>query len=271
MKPQRVSKDIKALLELSLQDDLIISQPLTEFLAGWNEDMSDNAIKQITKAMRTKQRDRSASWSASQIGKCKRRQELTFLGMPTGGTTDTHLQMIFLKGTWEHLRFQALLLTAKLLDTIELTVKKPSQRIRCSIDGAGTATVGRYEGREFGFEFKSRNDFQFSKQVMLGIDPQTEAQVDFMFWLSGFDLWVVMNENKNTQVMKEWVFTRNDERIRDIQATVRELNKAIDIQYLHPMIPECKKQLKNGEFYSCPFGGKGGACLASGNYPSSIR
>jgi len=138
------------------------------------------------------------------------------------------------------------------------------------MDGEGIALMGRYKGREFGFELKGRNDWQYSKQVMLGVDEATRSQVDFSFMLSGLDVWVVLNENKNNQQLKEWVFTRDDDRVNSMRKLVKELNRAIDTQRLHPMLPECQKQLRNGEFFQCPFGSKGGACLSSGNWPQRI-
>lgn len=269
MKPQRIGKNVKALLELSIRDDLIITPTLNEFLVMWDGDMSQKAVDAVSRAMRERQRDRSGAWSASAAGKCKRRQELTFLKMPVGGATDSHLQLIFDHGTWIHYKWQAMLLTGGFLDSIELKVRKPSQRIRCSMDGAGIAKSGRYKGREFGFELKSRNDWQFNKQTMLGIDDGTQAQVDFSFMMSGLDFWVVINENKNNQILKEWVFVRDDERVKEMRDQVKELNRAIDIQRLHPMLTECKKQLKNSEWTQCPFGGSGGSCIHSGNYPST--
>jgi hypothetical protein len=197
-----------------------------------------------------------------------RRQELAFLGMPTVGSNDPQLQLIFANGTWVHLRWQALLMTAKLLDNIEVLVKKPSQRARCSMDGMGIASRGRYKGAEFGFELKGRNEYQFGKQDATGVDDKTRKQVDFEFWLSGLDMFVIMNENKNNQLKKEWVFIRDESRVDDIKKEVKELNKAIDIQRLHPMLEECRQQTPNGEFFKCPFGGKGGPCLAAGKWPT---
>lgn len=270
MKPQRIGKDVKALLELSIRDDLIITPVLNEFVVKWDQNLADKAIRALNKNMRTKQRDRSASWSASGINKCMRRQEFAFLGMPTGGTTDAHLMMIFDHGTWIHRKWQAILMTAGILDSIELTVKRRSIRARCSMDGEGVAKIGRYQGNDFGFELKGRNDFQYNKQVLLGIDESTRAQVDFSFMLSGLDLWVVLNENKNNQQLKEWIFVRDDDRVKTMLAKVKELNQAIDKQRLHPMLPECTKQLKGGQFFQCPFGGKGGVCASSGNWPPTI-
>lgn len=269
-KPIRVSNNIKALLEMSLRDDLIITPLLSEFLNKWDGDMSEKAAKWLYKNMTMRSRNRAASWSASGAGKCLRRQELAFLGMPVIGSADAHLQMIFFNGTWLHHKWQAILLTAGLIDSIESTFKKRSTRTRCTMDGNGTAKMGRYEGREFGLELKGRNDFQYNKQTLLGIDDQTRAQVDFSFMMTGLDLWVVINEDKNNQQIKEWVFSRDDNRVNDMRLQVKDLNRAIDNQSLHPMIPECKLQTRNGEFFKCPFGGKGGACISSGKWPSRI-
>lgn len=270
MKPQRIGKDVKALLELSIRDDLIITPVLNEFVVKWDQNISEEAANALNKNVRTKQRDRSAAWSASGINKCMRRQELAFLGMPQGGTTDSHLMLIFDHGTWIHRKWQAILMTAGILDSVELTIKKRSIRARCSMDGEGVAKIGRYQGSDFGFELKGRNDFQYNKQVVLGIDEGTRAQVDFSFMLSGLDLWVVLNENKNNQQLKEWIFVRDTDRVKVMREKVKELNKAIDTQKLHPMLPECVKQLKGGEFYACPFGGPGGVCTSSGQWPLSI-
>jgi hypothetical protein len=138
------------------------------------------------------------------------------------------------------------------------------------MDGEGVAREGRYAGRDFGFELKGRNDYQWNKQTVLGVDPETRAQVDFEFLHCGFDLFVVMNENKNTQARKEWVFLRDDDRVKKMRVQLRELNRAIDIQRLHPMLPECVAQTKSGEFYKCPFGTPGGVCANSGRWPTGV-
>jgi hypothetical protein len=190
--------------------------------------------------------------------------------MPQVGSADARLQSIFLNGRWVHLKWQATLMEAGLLDNIEVTHVKPSMRARCSMDGMGTGLDGRYAGREFGFELKGRNDWAFNGQTIKGVDEQTRAQVDFEFMLSGLDMFVILNENKNNQSMKEWVFFRDDERIRDMRKQVKQLNKSIEIQRLHPKLEECKKELKDGEFFKCPYGTPGGVCSASGTWPRGI-
>jgi hypothetical protein len=197
-----------------------------------------------------------------------RRQEFQFLGMPVPGVYDPQQKRIFLNGTWMHLRNQAVLMAAGILDNIEITVKKPSQRARCTMDGMGVAKEGRYEGAHFGFEMKSRNENAYNWQLIRGVDEGTRKQVDFMFLLTGMDLFVVFNEQKNNQAVHEWVIVRDDDRVREVAKQIKEMNAAIDNQRLHPQLPECQKQLKTGEFYKCPYGGEGGVCATSGRWPN---
>jgi hypothetical protein len=236
----------------------------------WDETFDDRTTKTIARLMSEKKRVRSGSWSASGAGLCMRRQELQFLGMPVVGSIDAKLQRIFLNGTWMHLRYQGLLLTSGLVDAIEVVHRKPSQRARCSMDGMGTARTTRFSGQQFALELKSRNDFAFNNQVLKGVDEKTRKQVDFEFLLTGLEISVTLNENKNTQEIREWVHVRDPDRVRAMATQVKELNAAIDRQRLHPKLDECRKELKNGEFYKCPFGGPGGACANSGNWPSRV-
>jgi hypothetical protein len=184
MRP-KVSSNLKRILEVSVRDDLIVTHAFESFILNWDGNFDDRVVDRVAEVLRTPQRPRSGAWSASGAGKCMRRQEFAFLGMPQGMSTSSQLQGIFLNGRWVHLRWQAIGMQAGLLDNIEVTIKKPSMRARCSMDGMGTGTWGRYAGREFGFELKGRNDWVFNGQTKLGVDPETRAQVDFEFMLSG--------------------------------------------------------------------------------------
>lgn len=267
----RVSKDIKRLLENSLRDDLILTPHLETMLPDWDGYIAPKVAKRLAHIISVPPRDRSGSFSASQAGYCHRRQELAFLGLsPTVVGISPQLRQIFMNGTWVHLRWQATLMTLGLLDNIETTIKKSSLRARCSMDGIGTALAGRFLGREFGFELKGRNDFEFNKQMAKGPDEKTRKQVDFEFLLSGLELFVIMNENKNNQGWKEWVIHRDESRVAEAKKELDALNDDIDRMKLAPMLPECVKQDKDGEFFKCPFGGLGGACIASGSWPNKI-
>lgn len=265
-RPTKVSAPIKELLSESVKDDLIITHKYNEFITDWpSETYSRAAVLKMMKLMLTPQRDRKHSWSASGAGKPLRHQELQFLGIPPVGGYDPRLQRIFHNGTWAHMRMQATFLTAGLIDDIEVTNKVKSLRSRCSMDGYGVAKDGRYEGSPFGLEIKSRNEWAYNTQVIKGVDTDTRLQVDFMFMITGLDLFVVLNENKNNQDIKEWVYVRDSDRVKEIRKQVDELNRAIDIRRLHPVPDACKK--RNNE---CPWGGAKGVCGNIGRWPSKI-
>lgn len=266
-----VSKSVQELLNNSIREDLILTPHVEDFLSRWNGDIPRWVARRVLDVMGTPDRDRSGSWSGSMAGDCLRRQELQFIGVSSVGKADSRLQMIFLNGTFTHLRWQATLLTAGLLDGIEITHRKPSWNSRCTLDGIGKAISGRYGGREFGFELKSRNEWAFNSQTLKGVDQKTRKQVDFEFLITGLDLFVIMNENKNNQQPKEWVFARDEDRVRDMRKQVKDLNRAVDTHKLHPQLEECRKQLKSGEFYKCPFGGPGGPCAQAGSWPRRIK
>jgi hypothetical protein len=265
-----VSKSLKVMLENSVKEDLILTPVLDEFLVTWDGTVPEHIAQLMARLMSTKQRDRRYTWSASAAGHCLRRQEFAFLGMPQNGATDPRMQQIFRNGTWVHMRWQATLLTATLLDNVEVRIRNKKHRIICSMDGEGIAKVGRFKGREFGYELKGRNGFTYVQQLSGGADDKTRAQVDFEFLMSGHDLFVVMNENKNNQTWQEWVFVRDDDRVKAMANQIKGLNKAVDDKKLHPMLPECRDQVKNSEWDACPYGGRGGVCANAGMWPRGM-
>lgn len=269
-KPSKVSKTIAELLKEDARDDLIVTKPYNEFLSTWDENWSPRVVKRMTEVLSERKRDRRYSWSGSGAGRCKRRQEFAFMGMPVTPVYDPQLRRIFLNGTFVHLRNQAVKMEAEILDNIEVTIKHKKTRTRCTMDGMGVAKVGRYAGAEFGYELKSTNENSYNWQVIKGATDNTRSQVDFEFMLSGFDVFVIFNENKNNQGTQEWVIIRDEDRVKEMRKDVKELNAAIDNMKLHPKLPECQKKLKSGEWEKCPYGGDGGVCATAGNWPSKI-
>lgn len=267
-RPPKVGNTIKALLQASANNEKVITYELEKFFGSWNEVYSPKAVQRVSQLISTPPRVRSGSFSASSAGKCMRRQELAFLGAPAYAEIDSQLRAIFLTGTWTHLRWQAILLTAGILDAVEVTHRKPSLNVRCTLDGTGVVKSGRYQGRDFGFELKSRNSFTWDKQVQAGVDEETRTQADVQMLLTGFDIAVIVNENKNLQSYHEWVFTRNIERISNLERKLYTMNTDIENKKLRPMIPECKIRAKNGEFFKCPYGGKTGICANTGSWYS---
>lgn len=263
----RVSAALREMLDTTMKEDLIVTPPYEEWLDRNPEGTIDpNVAALMAKLMSTPDRVRSGSFSASSAGHCMRRQELSFLGVKPPGVHDTGTVRIFNNGKWLHLKWQAELLTAGILNTVENTVKKPSLMARCTLDGVGEVNEGRFRGYDFGLEIKGRNDYTYGDQVRNDPDEKTRRQVDMQFFLAGFDVMVILNENKNNQRFHEWVFYREDERVADAAQELRDLNRAIDKGRLHNMLPECK--IQQGEFTKCPFGGAGGPCQMSGRWPT---
>lgn len=262
----RVKGTIVSMLTESIREDLIVTPAYLEWLDKTGGVVSPEAAARVAELMSTPDRVRSGSFSASSAGLCYRRQELSFLGVAPPGVHSTGLQRIFNNGNWVHYKWQAELLTAGVLESVESTVKKSSMKARCTMDGIGIAKNGRFAGYDFGLEIKGRNDYTYKSQEKSEPDDKTLKQVGMQFALLGYDIICVLNENKNNQDFHEWVIYRDDDRVEDALDELAQLNRAIDRGKLHPMIDECKA--KTGEFDKCPFGGVGGPCIMSGNWPA---
>lgn len=227
----------------------------------------DYVMRQVTKPPR----DRRRSFSASQAGYCLRRQELAFLGAKKRPTVDPRGIRIFQNGTFGHLRWQIGLLSAKIIDGIEVTVKSGDELSRSTIDGIGVALDGYYKGAKFGWEHKGRMSYAFKSQEDAGTpDEHTRKQVSMQMWHSGYDVWSVTNENKDTQHVGEFVIERDEKEIDEVRQDVREMTKAVEKRRLHPMLPECIKRNSTGEYYKCPYGTDLGSCVASGSWPNNL-
>lgn len=248
-------------------DNLIIT-PLYEEHLSKNPEITarPDIFQRVMGELTVPPRNRSRSFSASSAGLCLRRQELAFLGVKQQKTTDPRMIRIFQNGTFGHLRWQVGLLTAGILDDIEYTVQRGITR--ATLDGLGTAQRGVYRGLRFGWEHKGRMSFSFASQRRLGTpDAKTRKQVSMQMFLTGYEVWSVTNENKDTQEIDEFVIERNEEEIKDAKDELRELTRAVTRQKLHPMLPECIRKNTTGEYYKCPFGTDFGACVQSGTWP----
>jgi hypothetical protein len=257
----------------AFQDDrLIITPRLNMWLLQHGDDgYSEATVAKIAEQLRSKPRIRHSSFSSSGAGACLRAQVLSFLGVVGEGAIDPQLANIFQDGKWRHLRLQAAMLEAGIIDEIEYVLSWPKLRSRGTADGAGVVPMDhpmqRWRGKSFGVEVKGVSTFQFSKYE--GADPNAkhEAQVDRYFLASGFDLFVFLYEDKTTQRMLEWVVEPDARKIAAARAELVELNTAVDTKTLPSMLPGC--QMRNGiEWTHCSFAGKHGACPRAGSWPS---
>lgn len=250
-------------------DDLIVTPLYDEYLVKNPEITADRSIfEKVMGLMLVPPRDRTRTFSASQAGYCLRRQELAFLGVKGYKVSDPRVVRIFQNGTFGHLRWQVGLLAAKIVDGVEVTVISGDGLTRSTLDGMGVAQRGHYKGAKFGWEHKGRMSYSFDSQERAGTpDEKTRKQVAMEFLHTGYDVWSVTNENKDTQKTGEFVIERDEQEISEVREDLRELKSAVEKKRLHPMLPECIKRNSTGEYYKCPFGTDLGSCVASGSWP----
>lgn len=227
----------------------------------------------VVKSLHTVPRVRSGTFSASSAGYCLRRQELGYLGMAPTPTSyqDPSLTNIFNDGKWRHLRWQANLLSARILTEVERSYTWPKRRGYGTVDGLGYVPDDHaqisWRGEEFGFELKGVTPFLYPKYVnaRFPIDKHM-FQVHRYFLLTGVRLFAVVYENKGTNDYHEWVLTPMKLWMERSLAELTELNRAIDDQRLTAPLMMCQAR-KGSEWDSCPFAGKGGTCESAGTWP----
>lgn len=220
-------------------------------------DMIHNELKKVP-------RKRSGSFSSSAAGMCERRQVFNYLGIDSGTVNNPQLQQIFYDGTWRHLRWQATLLQAGILNDIEIPLKWNAKRSRGTMDGIGTVPEDHprtdWRGLEFGFELKGTNSFVYRKAIEDGLKEEHLNQIHRYFLVGGFDLFVVVYENKDNQEWNEWVVTPEPKRLKAQEEELNRLNEAVEKEQLPVMLKGCQER-NSQEWKQCPFGGTTGVCV----------
>lgn len=263
-----------ALIKAARNTDLLITPKLNDWLiAHGDEALSEEVAKKMWDLLTTPPRVRSASFSSSSAGLCDRRQVLAYLGVPSGDVTDPHLANIFSDGKWRHLRWQAMLLMAGLIDDIEDPLIWRRKRTRGTPDGRGYVPDDHpkthWRDLEFGFELKGVNPFIYQKIVKGDQDIKEEhmRQVHRCFLLGGYDLYCVIYENKGTNDWFEWVIEPDDEYMEEQRNEIERLNGFVDREELPSLLPQCK--IKTGPvFNECPYGGKFSVCHRTKEWPN---
>lgn len=250
--------------------NLVITPRLEIWLMQHGDDALEAAIAEvIRKQLVTVPRFRGASFSASSAGMCERRQVFQFLGVEQSGAIDPRLQNIFNDGKWRHLRWQAMLMQAGILTTIEEPLHWPNMRSRGTMDGMGVVPMKHpnpaWRGLEFGFELKGVSPFLFQQYKGNQAKEEHRGQVDRYFLSSGLGLFVIIYENKATQEWIEWVYEPEPARVSLSKDELVRLNRSVDSHKLPDKLPECVKR-KGKVFQDCPYGGQSGCCAQSGTW-----
>lgn len=270
-----MSTSQKKMIEAEQDDSLILTPLVNEWLMHHSNDAwPDWVADRMAEEMKKVPRDRSGSFSASAAGTCLRRQEFSFLGKRENKVIFPQLHNLFNDGKWRHLRWQAMLLTAGLLEDIEVPLSWPRMLSKGSMDGRGvvpnTVRNKAWRGLEYGFELKGvGHPYDTYTKRDVPIDSHM-AQIHRYFVTSGLPLFVVIYESKQTQEWKEFVVEPIPELMEASLKELEELRSAVDKQELHAILPECmpgkiatKGAVKQNQstFRNCPFGGtKDGVC-----------
>ena len=249
--------------------DQIILPPFNRWFAKYaNAPVTHNTADIIYDEMIKPGRKRSGSFAASSSGKCIRRQSYDYYGAKQKKPFGQQTLMIFKNGTWSHLRWQAMLLDAGILEDIEVPASyKPFHTVG-TLDGRGTVDMSHpnpdLRGKVFGFEFKTISNKGFEQAQHIGLKDEHLRQIHKYFVLKGCEVFSVVYEDKQFQALKEWVVTPDPQLLEDSYAEIETLTKYLDKQELPPKLPSCIAGM-GSVFNDCPYGGKGGICYAGSN------
>jgi hypothetical protein len=260
-----MTNSLKMIMEQENDPNLILTPRINEFMMVKKDKFTKEAMERVWSELTKPGRDRSNSFSASSAGTCLRRQELGFLGKPQKPYFP-NLQEVFSEGTWMHAMWQARLLSAGLIEDIEVPLEWPKYTSKGSADGKGfvhweTANP-KWRNREFILELKTVGAFAWQKKADGGPSEEHLDQMHRYMLVSGIDLYVyIIIDKGNTSGLgwKEFVNEADPERLEKSKQELEELNEALRTKTLHPLLPGCKVG-QGTEYKQCPFGGKDGPC-----------
>lgn len=188
-------------------------------------------------------RDRRGGVSASSLGKCVRRQQFTFLGMPEGTMTAKGAQ-ILLNGTFMHIRWQMAGLTEGWLTVAEVPVGENSLKLSGTQDGiAHDGSIVELKSiNAHGFRsvqtFGPRSDHVFQVGTYMAVTHRTKTSIVY--------------EDKNTQEYSEHIVHMDRELEEKVLSRADEVWEHIDEKRLAEPLSKCID--REGYIYKfCPF------------------
>jgi hypothetical protein len=234
------------LAKYKIESDLVVSARHERWLETnsnpvYSEEALDFGREQL--ALQAKPRDRRGTISASSLGSCRRRQQFTFIGMPELPPSPKTAQ-IFQNGTFMHIRWQMAGLTEGWLEDAEVPVGNNDYGLSGTQDGIA------YDDSVV--ELKSTNSNGFNRVMTFGPLGGHPFQVGTYVLTTGADKGVLLYENKDTQDWKEFVLTRDDLPLDEIEVANDFLWQAIAGKDLAEPLADC--EAKTGYKYTgCPF------------------
>ncbi|WP_155373755.1 hypothetical protein [Catellatospora vulcania] len=110
---------------------------------------------------------------------------------------------IFNDGKWRHLRLQANMLAAGLINDIEVSLPWPNMRSMGTADASGIVPDDHpnplFRGKTFGVELKGVNMFQYSKYIKEDTQLARHKSQFYRYILSaGWDLYIVLGARQRS-------------------------------------------------------------------------
>jgi len=244
--------------------DLIITPMLNQYMLEHGEFIEPWALTRVFEELEKPGRNRSGSFSASAAGSCLRKQELGFIGAPEKSVLPGYQLSIFTLGTWTHRMLQAIMLSAKILEDIEIPLAWPKYQGKGSADGRGHVwwDHAKYQGREFIFEGKTVSARTWDKMTV-EMKAEHRKQIIRYCLVSGIHLAsYFMFDKGNISGGAGWyemVFEPTKEELEESEAELIELNQAVADRELHDLLPGCKLKIGTDWTY-CGFGKGSGLC-----------
>lgn len=275
-----MSKNLKTINEQEKDPKLLLTPKINEWMLKYHDRFTDEAMERIWKELTKPGRDRTRSFSASSAGTCLRRQELAFLGMPQKPVFPA-LQETFTNGHFAHAQWQARLLSANLLEDIEVPLFWPNYISKGSADGRGFVwwePVNKdWAGQEYLVEFKTVGYYAWDKMVSGAekgeIKLEHLKQMHRYMLVSGIRLcsYILIDKaNVSGLGWREFVVEADDEMLAESQRELEELKWAAENETIHPILPHCKMGM-GSEYKYCPFTGKDGPCKTMNGWEGNGR
>ena len=188
-------------------------------------------------------RDRRGTYSASSLNSCARRQQFTFIGLPELPPSPK-TAAIFQNGTFMHIRWQMAGLTEGWLKEAEVPLPENYLHLAGTMDGIA------YEGSVV--EFKSINSNGFGRVSTFGPKEDHIAQAGTYVAASGAERATFIYEDKNTQEYREFVVSRSEMPIKDIEARAEALWLDTEQKTLAEPLDKCLAG-EGYQYTGCPF------------------
>lgn len=224
----------------------VIDQRMTQHLLSKGEvNLSDPKVRERMVEVMSKPHHRKRGWHPSSILACKRAQVFEWIGVQGESQHSAQLLAIFADGTWRHLRWQTMLLSAGILTDVEVPVQDEETGLVGSMDGEG-----EYKGDGFMFELKGifalNNNLPYENHLW-----QVNA---YLLMRPDLKFCVVVYEDKRSQGIKEFKVYPSAKRQKLIRRRTASLNLSVQQEELPSVRPDCIKE-KGDEWKGCEYAG----------------